>query len=95
MFVEEGARFELLMMANENSRDSPILGVCSDEVPRVRYEFLLLPATQAKFVNCWDKAPQVSLTDYHLSGSFAAVEGGAARLFRGGGKIRYRLIDSE
>jgi hypothetical protein len=95
MFVEEGAGFELLMMANENGSHSPILGVCSDEIPRVRYEVFLLTATQAKVVNCWDKAAQVSLTDYDLSGSLAAVEGGANRLFRRGRKIRRCLINNE
>ena len=44
-------------MANQNSSHSPILGVCSDEIPRVRREVVLLAATQAKFDNRWDEGP--------------------------------------
>ncbi len=58
MFEEEDAGFEFLIMANQNSSNSPIsLGVCSDEILRVGREVVLLTATLSEFTNRRDKGP--------------------------------------
>jgi hypothetical protein len=45
MFVKEGAGLKFLMMADQRSNHSPILGVRGNEIPWVGREVVLLAAT--------------------------------------------------
>ena len=65
-------------MADQHSGDSPVLGVCCDEVLRVGRELVLLTAAQTEFTNLRDKGPQISFPDHQLGGSFAAFKDGAS-----------------
>jgi hypothetical protein len=93
---EQDTGFQCLIPANENGRHSSVFkSVRSDEIAQVRREVVLLTATQAKFLNCREKCPKLSLPENQLGGSFAGIERGAGSSAHQGRKISQHVFDIE